>query len=142
MMTSPEALRKMTANMAQKFRVIFSEYQPWLLVSGLSKNSLHQEGRLTLNSFFHQHQGFLGCPSNQEPLSRASLKAFSSCFFYLQLCQQGKNIIHVSNLTIKPEICRAVLVVIFGLKLAVTLTVPYPGPLLTLGQSEAVKAPE
>ena len=81
MMTSPEALRKMTANMAQKFRVIFSEYQPWLLVSGLSKNSLHQEGRLTLNSFYHQHQEILGMPKQ----TRTTLKSFSESIQFMLL---------------------------------------------------------
>ena len=68
-----------------------------------------------------------------------TLKSYSESIHFmllLTLCQLGKNIIHVSNLTIKPEIYRAV-VVIFGPKLAVTLTVPYSGHLVFCGQSEA-----
>ena len=41
MMIYPDALTKMTANIAQKFPVILSEYQPsFLCLPGLSKNSL------------------------------------------------------------------------------------------------------
>ena len=140
MMTSPEGLRKMTANMAQKILVIPCEYQPWLLVSGLSKNSLEWLGC--------SHQGgtdtkqFLSPTLRDSRDTQTTETTLTSIQFMLliQLCQLGKNIIHVSNPTIKPEICRAVLVVIFGLKLAVTLTVPYPGPLVFCGQSETAEA--
>ena len=87
---------------------------------------------LTLNSFYHQHY------RDSQDAQATTLKNYLESIHFMllvRLCQLSKNIIHVSNLTIKPEICPGSVLVIFGPKLAVTLTVPYSGPLVFSDQS-------
>ena len=90
---------------------------------------------LTLNSFYHQH--YRDSQDAQATYTTTLKNYLESIHFMLlvRLCQLSKNIIHVSNLTIKPEICPGSVVVIFGPKLAVTLTVPYSVTLVFSDQS-------